>query len=183
MIRLFTPFHCNDLKKYCSLTKSVIFKQTEAIYNEIWRIELDNLSKAETYKKIKSNIGLEGYLSSIKNIKHRKCLSRLRLSNHQLMIEKGRHRKKPIPRTERLCKSCNVIEDEMHFIVSCGLYKNERENLFEACKNTSTFFEGMADEAKLIFILSNEDKIAESKLGNFVYKCFTKRSKELENQA
>ena len=26
----------------------------------------------------------------------------------------------------------------MHFIVSCDLYENERENLFEACKNTST---------------------------------------------
>ena len=59
------------------------------------------------------------------------------------MIEKGRHHKKPIPRTERLCKSCNVIEDESHFIVSCDLDKNEREDLFETCRNSSAFFDAM----------------------------------------
>ena len=164
MIKTFTPFHGIDLKTFCSLTKSDIFRQIEACYNEIWRTELANLSKAETYKKVKSNIGLEAYLSSVKNAKHRKSLSRLRLSNHQLTIEKGRHHENPIPRTERLCKFCEVVEDELHFIVSCDLFETERETLFEACRNSSALFEGMADEMKLIFILTNEDTVIESRL-------------------
>ena len=183
MIKTFTPFHGIDLKTFGSLTKSDIFRQIEACYNEIWRTELANLSKAETYKKVKSNIGLETYLSNVKNAKHRKSLSRLRLSNHQLMIEKGRHHKKPIPRTERLCKFCKVVEDELHFIVSCDLFENERESLFEACRNSSALFEGMDDEVKLIFILTNEDTVIESRLGNFVYNSFRKRSIELEKSA
>ena len=99
------------------------------------------------------------------------------------MIEKGRHHKKPIPRTERLCKFCEVVEDELHFIVSCDLFETERETLFEACRNSSALFEGMADEMKLIFILTNEDTVIESRLGNFVYNSFRKRSIELEKSA
>ena len=54
------------------------------------------LSKAESYLLYKGDIRLENYLFKIKNIKHRKALTRLRLSCHPLMIEKGRHRKPPL---------------------------------------------------------------------------------------
>ena len=48
-------------------------------------------SKLRTYGKLKTEKGMEGYLDSIKNIKDRTALTKIRLSNHNLMIEKGRH--------------------------------------------------------------------------------------------
>ena len=48
-------------------------------------------SKLRTYKILKTRVGYEGYLSKLKNIQERTCLTKLRLSNHELMIEKGRH--------------------------------------------------------------------------------------------
>ena len=50
-------------------------------------------SKLRTYNHIKSQTGLEPYLHEIKNIKDRVSFTKLRLSNHQLRIEKGRHQK------------------------------------------------------------------------------------------
>ena len=44
-----------------------------------------------TYGLIKSEIGEEPYLRIVKNVKDRISMTKLRLSNHKLMIEKGRH--------------------------------------------------------------------------------------------
>ena len=57
------------------------------------------MSKADTFLSFKTNISLEKYTWIIKNRQRRVALSRLRLSSHPLMIEKGRNCK---PRLERL---------------------------------------------------------------------------------
>ena len=46
-------------------------------------------SKLRAYNHMKSKIGLAPYFYEIKNIKDRTSFTKLRLSNHQLMIEKG----------------------------------------------------------------------------------------------
>ena len=46
-------------------------------------------------------IYLEKYLILVKNTKRRIALSRLRLSNHNLMIEKGRHLRPQVERNEK----------------------------------------------------------------------------------
>ena len=73
-----------------------------------------------------TEIGLETYLTYIKNIKHRCAMAKLRLSNHPLLIETGRHSK--IERQLRFCPFCpTIIEDEIHFLVQCPNYKDMRE--------------------------------------------------------
>ena len=71
----------------------------------------------------------------IKDFNLRKILSKFRLSDHNLAIELGRRTKPKIPANKRLCKKCdnNVVEDEMHFILDCDLYSQERMNLFYSC--------------------------------------------------
>jgi hypothetical protein len=48
-------------------------------------------NKLRTYRLFKNNISLEPYLS-MKNDEERILLSKLRISNHNLEIERGRHR-------------------------------------------------------------------------------------------
>ena len=69
-------------------------------------------SKLRTYGKIKTDIGVERYLYHIPNIETRKAVSRLRLSNHELVIEKGRHLKLDV--SQRNCPFCEggCLEDE-----------------------------------------------------------------------
>ena len=138
------------------------------------------LSKAESYLKYKNDIRLEKYLLMIKNVTHRKALTRFRLSCHPLMIEKGRHRNPPLERSERKCPFCEPdIEDELHFIVACPVYENLRRSLFRMCSNTSIHFESMSNEEKFIFILSNEDVNVVSQLGSFIFNSLKVRASKL----
>jgi coproporphyrinogen III oxidase len=48
-------------------------------------------------------------------------LSKLRISNHNLEIERGRHR--GLQAKERICKLClKEVEDEIHFLLKCEAY-------------------------------------------------------------
>ena len=73
-------------------------------------------SRLRTYGILKLEPGFENYLNELKSIKERTALTKFRLSNHVLMIEKGRHKK--IDRTLRYCPFCpGVVEDEKHFLL------------------------------------------------------------------
>ena len=96
------------------------------------------------------------------------------------MIEKGRHRNPPLDRSERTCPFCeSVIEDEIHFLIECPKYNNERIPIFRACNQSSIYFENMTNELKFIFIMSNEDINIMSILGSFIFNCLKKREIEL----
>ena len=85
-------------------------------------------SKLKTYSTLKNRIGIETYLTDIQNIKHRCAMTKLRLSNHPLLIETGRHCK--IERQLRFCPFCpTMIEDEIHFLVQCPTYNEMRDKL------------------------------------------------------
>ena len=57
--------------------------------------------------------------SSFVNERDRLILTRWRLSCHQLRIKTGRYERPPVPRDERLCTVCFVLEDETHALFHC----------------------------------------------------------------
>lgn len=57
----------------------------------------------------------------------RLAATRLRLSSHNLAIEKGRWQRKPT--AERLCPQCGVVQTEQHAIKDCELNQSTREQL------------------------------------------------------
>ena len=68
-------------------------------------------SQLKTYSVLKTEIGSETYLTDIKNIKHRCAMTKLRLSDHPVLIESGRHSK--IECLLRFCPFCpTIIEDK-----------------------------------------------------------------------
>ena len=76
----------------------------------------------------------EDYLKSVRNISFRKELTKLRISNHILLLEKGRYYTPKIPSLageERLCPICftNSIESESHFLFDCAFYNEEKKDL------------------------------------------------------
>ena len=62
------------------------------------------------------------YVDKLKNRCDRSMICKIRISAHDLAIEKGRHSN--IPRFERFCNACKskVIEDEEHFLLHCTAY-------------------------------------------------------------
>ena len=78
-------------------------------------------SKLRTYGQLKGSIGLEKYLLTITNTDDRSQLTKIRLSNHPLMIEKERHQS--IEKQSRFCPFCeNQLEDEIHFLLDCRAF-------------------------------------------------------------
>ena len=62
------------------------------IARQNWRADLESSAKLSTYSEFKSLLNPEKYLKVVKNYFIRKQLAKLRTSNHDLMIEKGRYK-------------------------------------------------------------------------------------------
>ena len=110
-------------------------------------------SKLRTYGKFKTEPGFEKYLDNIQCVKERIALTKLRLSNHVLMIEKGRHLN--VDKNLRFCPFCpGIVEDEKHFIARCPQYRHLRTELLNNAKDTIPSILNHSDDQKLIYLVS-----------------------------
>ena len=163
-----------------TLSRNKIKQTCNDFYDRYWWIKILDSPKATSYASFKNSICLEKYLHEINNHKHKVALSRFRLSNHNLLIEKGRHMRPRLERNERKCFICKEkIENEMHFLTECPLYKNERAILYQACRENSKNFTSLTKEQKFIFIMTNECANVMRSLGKFVFESFKLR--EIKN--
>ena len=162
-----------DLNLQNNVNKNSLKKICQDTYDRRWWEEIINSPKATSYAKFKNNVKWERYLNQVGNSKHRKSLSRFRLSNHPLLIERGRHMRPRLERSDRKCFRCSSdIEDECHFVIKCPLYIKERNRLFDACRKTCLSFDSMSEEQKFIFILSNEDIDITRVFAGFLFRSF-----------
>ena len=72
-------------------SKYVVKKVCDDNYDRYWSRAVQDSPKALSYFLFKNSVHFEKYLCHVKNLGHRKAMSRFRLSNHSLLIEKGRH--------------------------------------------------------------------------------------------
>ena len=111
-------------------------------------------SKLRTYSLIKSEIGIEKYILETNKVTDRINLSRLRLSNHWLNIEKGRHNF--TKKENRNCPFCpQNVEDEIHATTECRLYTHLRKNLYTSLHIESLQFERLEPHVKFIILFSH----------------------------
>ena len=68
----------------------------------------------------------------------RTVITRWRLSNHKLLIETGRYLVPPIPRNDRVCANCNILEDEEHVIFYCPLFYDVRRKYIHTLNKYDT---------------------------------------------
>ena len=85
--------------------------------------------KLRTYAKIKHDFSTVKYLYINLTRSKRSLIAQLRSGILPLRIETGRHVSEEV--SERICCMCKmgVIEDEVHFLFDCPLYKNEHNTL------------------------------------------------------
>ena len=80
-------------------------------------------------------------------------MTKIRLSNHTLNIEAGRHNK--IQKNQRFCPFCpNLVEDEMHFLLFCPVYTELRGNLFQ---NLNIQQQNMLQEQLFLTLMTNRN--------------------------
>ena len=102
------------------------------------RIHASTKSLTEYYVAMNFNTRNAIYCSFIDD-NLRGIITRWRLSNHDLNIQKGRYESesnKRQDRQERICVSCNVLEDEEHVIFQCERYNNLRAKYVDLLNET-----------------------------------------------
>ena len=96
------------------------------------------------------------YLDSVNDFYIRKILATFRCSYHILEIEIGRQGNTTV--NERICKICNTaIENEIHFLASCPLYKPLRNRYF-----------GNIQENECINLLKCSDRGTAFNIGSYI---------------
>ena len=157
------------------------------IYNHFkiaWREEVQNIDKnpiLRNYKTYKSAFGMEPYLYLISNLRYRNALTRLRTSSHTLEIERGRYTIPKTPVCDRICRTYNVTEDEIHFLLNCVEYGKMRDDFYAKVKNRYVDFIGLNENEKYSFLMTNADPYILVWLGKFIYHIFIKRNEMLQN--
>ena len=158
----------NNFKSVCKQLVSIKFVTQ-------WESELQNCGETSIlrfYKLIKHSYGIEPYLTLVKEYKYRNAISKFRCSSHMLEIEKGRHVKPKVPLNQRLCKTCNVLDDEFHFVFHCNNNAEERKILFSKIRSELTHFMTLATEAKLTFICKTDNPKILTWFGKFLFDSF-----------
>ena len=174
MLQSFLSINNDNNNNEQKSTENQIFQRLsdEFHQNALESIENDN-SKLKTYSSLKNKIGMEKYLMDITNINHRVAMTKLRLSNHPLHIETGRHVK--IERNQRFCPFCpTLIEDEIHFLVQCPTYKELRDKLLT---NTSHSNKNFSNRDKFLAILK-QDKL--NTTAKFIFEAFELRKTTMD---
>ena len=134
-------------------------------------------NKLRTFRKFKINYNLENYLIAIPVVKHRTSLTRLRISDHKLHIEKGRHTRPYTKEEERICPTCKKeVETEFHFLVKCKTYNHLRKQFLDEIKCPD-----MTEEPMFRCIINPPTKIA-SKAARHVHQCFQLRDHKLKTE-
>ena len=117
--------------------------------------------KLDLYAQFKSLLEQEKHLACIDIFVFRKAMSLFRCSCHSLIIEK-RSLSKQNSREDRLCTECQVLDDEIHALMFCTKYGQQRKHyLPEAVNKKHNFIQILQSKnyftiqnlAKFIFVI------------------------------
>ena len=157
------------------------------IFNHLkisWKDEVQNIDKKSilrNYKTFKSEFGMEPFLHLISDFRYRNALTRLITSSHTLEIERGRYTTHKTPVCDRRCRTCDVTEDEIHFLLNCVEYGNVRDDFYAKVENKCVGFSSLNDNEKYSFLMTNRDPYILVWLGKFLYQFFIKRNEIIQN--
>ena len=104
------------------------------MYIAEWREGVRSRTSLMLYREIKNVFEISEYLLQIKNRKYRGILFKIRLSSHQLAIEKGRHVN--IERNQMKCPLCtsDIVSDILLTLTKSKQLKNLAIYLLKAFK-------------------------------------------------
>ena len=100
---------------------------------QCWEHEKSNSSKLSFYHIHKNKFAREMYIDNVRGFSRRYSTTKLRISSHDLEIERGRY--SGTPKELRFCNWCHtsmgekIIENENHLMFECDLYASLRSKL------------------------------------------------------
>ena len=143
------------------------------IFEFQWRNELSRTTsrnkaaggnKLRTYYTFKKNFVYEKYLDLQGDFTLRRNITKLRISSHQLAIERGRYcskknRQERVEKEKRLCKNCSSgeVEDEEHVVMTCPKYDHARRTMLNSLTEAFPPLENLTKHETFLFIMQCHD--------------------------
>ena len=146
--------------------KKVVQQTLKDQFIQKWRQVVQTSSKCVLYQSYKDNFEFESYLC-MSPPQYRIALSKLRMSNHKLSIERGRYRN--VPRHQRLCDFCESerLGDEYHFLLECSKFQDLREQYIPKK------FWLRPNMLKFIKLIQCQHKALRRRVGRYVCEAFS----------
>ena len=87
------------------------------------------------------------------------AVARLRLSSHNLEIERGRHTRSKTPVANRVCGRCKMtqVDDEIHFLMQCNMFEFDRKALLSEAEKYITNFNTQCETEQFKSIMSSKN--------------------------
>lgn len=150
----------------------------KSVIDQLEFLKTHNDSKLNTFANLYQKFELQQYLDFNLPKSISSHLTKLRISAHSLLIEKGRYSRPKTPRNQRLCTNCNEVEDEQHFLLFCKKYDHLRTTLFSHLNHPMNIIKPPNDELSSNFIeLLNPKTIQDTKhISNFIQSSFSTSS-------
>lgn len=143
-------------------TLNAIFNKLKDRFHSYWSKMLFNDeknvggNKLRTYRKFKNDFKMEQFLHTDIDKFALSNFIRIRISNCNLNIEKGRHFN--IPVEQRICELCHDgIEDEFHFLMQCKELQSQRVELIKNIVDIVPSFSDLSREEQFLFMLTSND--------------------------
>ena len=143
--------------------------------------DTNNNPKLRTYKLFKTQYKMEPHLLQPTNLNYTYALASFRISSHNLRIETGRYTKPKTPENERLCLYCSSqsVENEIHFLLKCNHYIQERSELLDVIKLYVQDYNNLSELEQFRIIMSCSEPHVVKTLGKYIYNCLKKRSLQI----
>ena len=166
----FNVIGCGNINEF--MDKTAFQRMIELFYQEAFAYISQEDSKLRIYARLKKDRGLENYLKNV-DLEKRIPLTKIRLSNHDLVIEKGRHQGLEVH--QRNCPLCSeiLVEDELHFLLQCKTYTSIRADRFSQAKIYFPEFDHFSKDQQLKTLLTDDHIVKHS--GNYLLKAFELR--------
>ena len=166
----------SDLVLKPSKIFSMASKLKSAMTNMFRKIQNDDFEKSgklELLAATKHNIKYENYLDEINKTDHRRAMTKIRISCHNLPVERGR--KLGIPRHRRSCHLCtsSAIGDEFHIIMECPNVRIQSLRV-DALSNIITLipqFKMLPMNEKYIYAVSCCDISCTKIIAPYIHEC------------
>ena len=79
-----------------------------------------------------------------------------------------------MPVENRLCSTCDKVEDEEHFLISCKTNQDERQIVFKSIENECRNFTRMSTNEKMVYMMMNPDEKITQDTAMFILNSFKK---------
>jgi hypothetical protein len=110
------------------------------LVNDEWKNNLYTKPKLRTYVLFKEKYCTENYVKYCMSRQQRSLIAQLRLGILPIHIETGRFTGTKLE--DRICQLCDIqeVEDEIHFVCKCNLFKGLREIMYRTVQDNMLIF-------------------------------------------